>query len=470
MVRNGIPACFKLLPVKAALIIVCAFILHPGNGWAQTALTRQQAEEDIDFYVRTVKASHYQPFLHITEKAYDNRIAAIKHSMGDSIGIRDFVSLFYQVTALLGDAHSTPVPGQPVFREEFGKEQFFPYRLLANSHQLYVPASLAKDLGIPAGAAITDINGENINTLFRQAEAGIAGLPSFREEAAGRLFSYFLFLRNIRPPFVLGYKNRNGMAGKSAPIAGVTFKKALSASMPHIVQPYTHQILQQKLGYIDIRSLSGDIDQFRAFLDTSFRQFNEAGIQHLAIDLRQNSGGNTDLGDLLFSYISDKKYTWGTKHWKISQPYKDQLKAGGDTTSAYLQKTNGAVWASENSCLPKENPFGNNIRFKGKIYFITGPFTFSSAMAVADVVKTYGLGTIVGQPTGENVKDFGEAFVITLPNSKIRIQSTTSLSTGADCHRKKNGPVQPDVMAGNTLQDDISGRDKTVEYILGTIR
>jgi C-terminal processing protease CtpA/Prc len=250
---------------------------------------------------------------------------------------------------------------------------------------------------------------------------------------------------------------------------GVSFKKALSATLPHLVRPYDSRILQDKLGYLDIRSLSGDTGHFRAFLDTSFLQFQRAGIRCLAIDLRKNSGGSTTLGDLLFSYITTKKYSWGAKSWKISQAYKNYLLAGGDTGALYLKKPNGTVWMSGDSCIPEANPFKTTMLFKGEVFFLTGPFTFSSAMDIADVVKEYKIGTIVGEPTGEYVKDFGEAFVIDLPNSKIKIQSTSSFNHGVSCSREQNGPVQPDIAVHNTLQEEVLGKDKALEYLLNRI-
>lgn len=440
------------------------------SGFAQESLTRQKAIEDIDFYIRTMKDSHYEPFMYISSDDYDVRIGEIKNSIGDSISIRDFVFLFYQVTALLNDAHSTPQLGQPLFQEEFRKDQFFPYKLAHEKNKIYAPVKLATDLGIPVGVEIIDINGENLSALFKQVQNRIAGTPTFREDVSCKLLCYFLFLRNIKPPFILGYKAKNGASQKAEIKTGVSFKKALSASMPHIIKPYDSEILQNKLGYIDVRSLSGDINSFRSFLDTCFLKFKQANIRNVAIDLRKNSGGNTLLGDRLFSYLTNKKYSWGTKSWKISQTYKNYLKAGGDTTSPYLKKPDGSIWAGADDCLPQKNPFKNDVIFDGNIFFITGSFTFSSAMAVADVVKEYKIGTIIGEPTGEFTRDFGEAFAINLPNSNIKIQSTTSLSHGVNCSKTQNGPVVPDIVVRNTLTDEIFGKDKVLEYLLNKIK
>lgn len=432
---------------------------------AQSTLSRRQAIADIDEYTRTMRVSHYAPFTHTSQKDYDAGVEKIKRSIGDSINTRDLLWAFYRITALLGDAHATPQLGQPFLRDELKKDQFFPYKLVQEKHRLYIPGKLAKDLNIPAGAEITAINGRKMTALYEEILSGMAGLPSFREEASCRLLSYFLFLKGIQPPFVLSYKDDKGTTGDTTISAGIPFRQALTATMPHIVQPYTYNILANKLGYIDVRSLSGNVNTFRTFLDSCFRQFKTANIRHLVIDLRQNSGGNTLLGDLLFSYITHKKYAWGRKSWRISQPYKDMLIAGGDTTDAYLKHANGTIWESED-CTPGDSPFKRDSVFDGAVYVITGPFTFSSAMAIADVVKTYKLATIIGEPTGENVQDFGEAFPIDLPNSKIRIQSTTSLSHGVNCNSTQNGPVLPDVTIKPSLQDKVWDKDPAMEYLL----
>lgn len=447
-------------------------MLLPGTnaGMAQSMLSRQQAIADIDYYTRTMESSHYAPFTYISRRNYYAGVERFKRSLADSISTRDLTLLFYPITALLGDAHSAPQLGQPFLKEDIKKDLFFPCKLVQENGRLYFPARLATELGVPAGAEVTAINGRDMVALFKEIAGGMAGLPSFRQEASTRLLSYFLFLKGIQPPFVLHYKDAKGVAGKKTLAAGVPFRQALTATLPHLVQPYDYRIIDQKLGYINVRSLSGSVSTFRIYLDSCFHALKVAGIHHLVIDLRQNSGGNTDLGDLLFGYITTKKYTWGRKSWKISQPYKDFLRTTvGDSAAAYLKHTNGTVWESENECNPQRNRFGRDTVFDGKVYFITGPFTFSSAMAVADVVKTYRLATIVGEPAGENVQDFGEAFGIVLPNSKIRIQSTTSLSHGADCSRTRNGPVTPDMWIKPALEDKVWGKDPVLEYLLKKI-
>lgn len=88
-------------------------LLGANTGFAQSSLTRQQAIADIDYYIHTMEASHYAPFTHISQKDYHAGVEKIKRTLGDSISARDLIMVFFRITALLGDAHSAPQPGQP---------------------------------------------------------------------------------------------------------------------------------------------------------------------------------------------------------------------------------------------------------------------------------------------------------------------------------------------------------------------
>lgn len=433
--------------------------------FAQNKISRKQAIQDIDYYVTRMRASHYDPAMYISVAEYDKRLNQIKKQLKDPLSIKELILTFYQITALLGDAHSTPQIMQSVLREQYGRDLFFPYRLVHHNGKVYIPTGSSAALGIPAGSRIMSINGISIRELLAELRTGMAGTAPFREEVSCRLLSNFLFLKNVQPPFRISY-TYNGKRRQTTLAHGTSFRQALATTIPHIVQPYTGRILSNNAGYLDIRTLSTDINQFRQFLDSCFRQFKQAGVKTLIIDLRQNSGGNTDLGDLLFSYLTNKPYSWGVKSWRISEVYKDFLKANGDSTSEYMNKPNGSIWEDIATCLPKENTYKQQSIFDGKVFFITGPFTFSSAMAMADVVRNYKIGTLVGQPTGENKKDFGEAFTITLPNSGIRIQSTSSFSSGSDCKSQTNEPVMPDILIEKQLSDEIREEDTVLQYLL----
>jgi len=451
-------------------ILLFLILFFSTNCFSQSYISRKNALADIDFYVKTMIESHYQPFMFIERDKYFSNLSKIKKGIQDSIDTKNLVRIFYQITSLLNDGHSTPSLSQPLFKEDYKKEQFLPVEFVTENAKLYSTVKTATQCKIPLGAEITAINNKDIPALLTQIQRGIAGNKPFSEVMSVKLLSYFLFLEEVKPPFRIQYKKANGKIESSVIEKGVDFRTALAVTMPHISKRYEYKVLGHKLAYIDFRSMGGNIDDFKIFLDSCFADFKKKNISSLAIDIRKNSGGNTIFGDLLLSYLTDKPYSWGIKKWKVSQPYKDNLKANGDTTSSYLGKANGTILTDPEHCDPQKNTFKNGDLFNGKVYLLTGPFTFSSAMAFADVVKTYKIASVIGEPTGENTQDFGEAFTFELPNSKIRIQSTSSFNLGADCNKKSNSPVIPDINVTTTLSDKIHERDKLIDYLMKEIR
>ena len=295
------------------------------------------------------------------------------------------------------------------------------------------------------------------------------GLPGFREEMGHRIFPYFLLLHGIQAPFTLTLKTPKGEVQYITIEKGSNFRNALALQMPGISKAFDFRIVDNKLAVLSVHNLSGSLEDMGRFVDSCMHSVKAQKIRHLAIDIRHNAGGNSMLGDMLISYFYRGRYTqMGKRSWKISQAYKDYLRSKGDTSHAYLQHPNGSRWEIGN-CEPRSNPFVNKDLFDGKVYLLTGPFTFSSANMLADAFKQFKMGTIVGEPTGENTSDFGEAYIMELPNSKLRMQLTTSFDTGVDCKAARLSPVLPDILVRASLQEKINGTDAVVTAILRQI-
>lgn len=439
-------------------------------GYSQQYLSKEKAIEDIDFMNKVVEEVHFNPFLFIEKKNYYADVEKIKNQLNDSISTTEFILKLYYLTALFRDGHCTPHLVQPALKTELLKEQFFPYAMVIDNDNMYISASTAIASGLPKGAIIKSINKVPISPLMADMKHYFGGNESYSMEMRTKLLSYLLFLNNIKPPFQLIYENGNGRKTEITIPSGINFKEALILTLPHIKTKFNFKIIDQKLGYLDFMTMSGDINVFDRYVDSCITVLKEKNINNLAIDLRKNSGGNSEFGDLLISYFNTGKYAlMGERKWKISGLYKEYLKAKGDSSSEYLSKKEGTIWQLGN-CQPEEPRFKNNNIFTGNVYVITGAFTFSSANMLADGVKQYKLAQTIGQPTGENTNDFGEAYVFNLPNSNIKMQTTTSFDIGANCNQRDYTPVVPNILIKEKLKDKINEDDKVIQYILKHIK
>ena len=448
------------LPVILVLLSIATWAQAPG-------FSRNQVLADMDHYHQTLEAVHFNPWLHITKANYLRQYDSLKATLPDSLNASEFLVKLYWLSALLKDGHAMPALVQPILKNEYGKKQFLPFvPEYDDRNQIYLPANHPTPPGIRAGARILAINGKNMTEFSRDILQYQGGLPHYSREMSIKFFPIHLFLAGITAPFTLRCQETGGNIRTVVLQEGSAFIDALAAGMPHIRDKgFSFRIIDQKIGYFNFRNMSGDHQVLDRFLDSIFTEMNTRKIEVFAVDLRQNSGGNSLLGDLLLSYITRKAHSqMGTKYWKISQAYKDNLVKNGNNGHPYLQKENGSTWQQGN-CSAHAPMFRVDSVFSGKVYFITGPFTFSSANMLADAVKQYQLATLIGEPTGESTNDFGETMVFELPATKIRMQTTTSFEVGADCDKSHNKPVAPDILIPNRIEEKIQGRDPVMEYL-----
>lgn len=154
-------------------------------------------------------------------------------------------------------------------------------------------------------------------------------------------------------------------------------------------------------------------DSEKQYVDALFKVIKEKNVQNLIMDLRFNEGGNSSMGDYIISYLTSRPYRmFSREDVKLSNEIFEmgrcdrkfeQLAAGLTITLRY----------------PFAEPEDRGYRFKGSVFVLTGPNTFSSAADFAAVVKDFEIGTIIGEETGGLRQCFGEILLFSLPHSKI---------------------------------------------------
>jgi len=451
-------------------IFLLILLLIASRSFPQNFIAREKAIKDIDFFNQTLQEVHCNPYKFISKENYYKKVMELKKSLNDSVSINQLIFSLYQLTSSLKDGHTMPALLQPVIKNELNADNFFPFILVRDKNKLYVPKSTASQLNILKGSEILSINGNSVAELLKSLDKCFGGTKEYSEEMTMRLLPYLMMLKGITPPYSIKYKDKTGKTLILKTDNGINFKDALSLSIPSLKTAYSFQIIDNKLAFLKFSKMSGNLNTFDHFVDSCVAIIKKSNIQHLAIDIRDNSGGNSIFADLLISYFYSKNYTlMSKKEWKISQQYKNYLIASGDTTNEYLSKTNGTIWES-GSCEPQKPRFENNNVFNGKVFIITGAFTFSSANMFADGVKQFKMAEIIGTNTGENTTDFGEAYTFDLPLSKIKMQVTTSFDYGADCTKKSYSPVIPDEKVMVPLKYKVEEDDIVLKRIMEKIK
>jgi len=153
------------------------------------------------------------------------------------------------------------------------------------------------------------------------------------------------------------------------------------------LEALTEDTVALKLGTFAWR----DKQQFLDFTRASFERMRDIGTKNLVIDLRDNGGGDDVMWlEGVMPYIATKAYRTGSTYRKrvvVADPEKGEVV--GTVVDGKIE-----TWY-----FPQP---ANPLRFKGKIYVVVGPGTYSSAVIFSNVVQEFGFGTVAG--VGESVR------------------------------------------------------------------
>ncbi|MBF8964610.1 peptidase S41 [Pontibacter sp. FD36] len=181
--------------------------------------------------------------------------------------------------------------------------------------------------------------------------------------------------------------------------------------------------LTDQAGYIAINGMKDDVAE--QFLEHYFKFKDKP---YLIIDLRNNGGGNSALGEKMAAYLIKKKHTASVSTKSIS-PIKDS--------------------------------------YKGKLYVLTSGYTFSSAESFAIDLMEGGDATLIGTPThgdtGNGATNFvtSKGLAFRIPTRKPRVSSGGFPMEGKS--------IPPTHLVETSAADLLNGEDTVLNYTLDLI-
>ena len=206
---------------------------------------------------------------------------------------------------------------------------------------------------------------------------------------------------------------------------------------------------------------------YKQFLAEAFEKIDERGIPYLIIDIRENNGGNDEMADELFSYLTEYNSNFEregrTRYLDFPELLKPHIRTWGKNPWYFKLKPKNKH-PKNGYYVFKEN-FSETLKksdkkvFKGKSYLLTSAGNTSLAFYTAYRFKYQQIGTIIGQETGGNLNDIngGQILFLTLPNSKIEIDFP--VMGGFSITPQPNTGVMPHTTVEYKIQDIIRGTD-----------
>ena len=224
-------------------------------------------------------------------------------------------------------------------------------------------------------------------------------------------------------------------------------------------------------------SLYRDGFDWRRFFAFHFAEMRERHVEQLVIDIRDNEGGDGAIGLELLSYLIDTPHidradqsvtTYERVPYELAR-YLDTWDFGFFDRTGQVDRIMDGPQAGRLRFRPnvgklyrvEPKPEG----FVGQVFLLVGPENSSAAFNVARLAQQWKAATLVGQPTGGNLRGLngGQLAWVTLPHSGVAVDiPLLAASYDADT---PDASVIPDVLVRRTFAGQAAGRDEEMAAV-----
>jgi len=303
-----------------------------------------------------------------------------------------------------------------------------------------------------------------------------------KEERKG----YKIETKTSKYPF--RYKQNNGFydtISKSKNFAYIQMNTSLDyVSIKSEINNYTN-FITRPIALSFLKKDTKDARDFGKFLQSFFKRVQKENIENLIIDLSYNTGGDERTGKQLLWYLTENNPKGFSEYINNSEYFKIQIKEDYKKyNELYKSKFQTELPKGEVNITKKlfDEPYFKDIskekspflldktipKFKGKIYVIISPQTFSAGQVLATTIADNQLATIIGKSTGNKPTGQTGASMFKLPNTKKIIAISYTYMERPDKTKNHEKALYPDIEINKTFKDFLNGNDGVMEYILNS--
>lgn len=377
-------------------------------------LSPEQAKFDLDALFYTISEVHPNMYSVTGQVSLLSAINQASESITDSISIEELYKIAAPVVAMIGDGHTNLFfPANSVFKRDTKR---LPVWMHVESDRT-ITTDRSLDSIMPQGTKVLKINGRTAKQIIDELLPYVSG-----ETEHFRLSR----LDDLRPLIHMSMPAESYEFEYVAPGDNNVYSATFPALAPdeymsrvpalknnnNSNEPYTFHIDEtEQVGIMDFRSFR-DQEKMKEFADSMFTTLRERGIRDLIIDIRENGGGASSVGDILLQYFTPRPFIQMEKTLIRITPTTQRLMWYGDMTPGiyYIATTEDNF----HKPLSREEGF-----YDGKVWLLTSNKTFSSAGSFAWAAQVFGAATLIGEETGGMNVSYGDVLGYNLPVSGI---------------------------------------------------
>jgi len=400
--------------------------------------TPSQLQMDLNYLIATLEERHVDFYERANPDSIRIKREIVNARLNREMNRFEFFQEVGQLNPYFHDAHCLvfPLIEEADARKAEGCKPFPFHVILDESGALKPERSYIREAdGIIVDKSwnIESINGIEVAALLDHIVRYSHGETALlRRNMTTLLFADWLFtLYGWCGTFDIAFKNDQRLHVQSA-----DQWKSLERN---VVQYNRLEILEDNIGYLRLGSFDVDEvkNEYEKFIHQSFDSLARLRIQKLIIDVRGNTGGQSDAGACVLQFLTDKELS------QVSKAY-DRIHKGNSGWFNFRGQP-GELKEIDLSSDDMIKPVVPEKRFKGEVLVLFDEMTYSAGIIFITIVQDHKLAKTVGRPTGGFANQTGNMETFLLPNSKLTVYMPSRkfirVNRNASVHR-----VTPDVL------------------------
>jgi hypothetical protein len=416
--------------LAAGLALLACAVTHSQQ---PATFTPEQLREDLTAIEAAIERTHPDIAHSVDPAVLGRAIEDVRAKLDHPMSAGEAWTVLSRLNAVMADGHlAVTYPGgaaNEIRQYVKGGGRLFPYAVhVTPEAEIFVRATLDETATPLAGRRIEMLDGVTAHEVAGKLLAHMNGdTLALRAQLLSERFTFWYWKF---------YGERKTVRLR---IAGADSIVEASSAIPRAFREKSFEELF-RLDLLDDAGALLTIDefywrdkpQFYAFTRAAFARMRTAGTRTLIIDIRANPGGDDDVWiEGIMPYIATRSFSNGsTYRLKIIEGRQKEGQKVGDVIRS----------RQETQYLPQ---LDNPLRFKGKVYVLISPRTYSSAVLFSTVFQDRGFGTLAGIGGGARSTQSGGTQNIKLPNTQMTMvvpRFVLTRSSGGE------GLLQPDLM------------------------
>jgi hypothetical protein len=450
----------------------------------------RQLREDFQIARQSLEEGHSGLYRYTKKADLDRIFDEADRSLDHPMDFYEFYRVMMPTIAAIKCGH-TSISMPPDVREETERQPWLPFDVKVLDSKPYILRDYAKG-GILAGREIQSINGvpaAHIISTMLAAVSKDGDIQSSRQREISNFFGENLItLLGLRAPYGVVLTSPGSDKTEKVEVAGLKHQDLVRLSKTLYPQDQRRKDFADlkflddgQIAHLTYSAFGTNTEEGQAFMKRAFEDIQSKGSRALILDVRENLGGEGELGELLFSYLVETPFKYYddviVNRWtgsfgfaaKYTEPHLDLIVPEGVAKLAADGKAHITV-ASE-PLLGLQQP--SKPTFTGPLYLVINGGSFSTTAEFLSIVDSHHRGTFIGEESGGGYygNTSGSTAKIILPNTKlgIYIPYMDGYNAVSGNHEAARGVI-PDFPVKHTIADLVAGVDKDFELALELAR